>query len=187
MAGSQIGDRLKAARGKMTQVEAARRARELAKSRGVQLRLHSQTLSDYERGEIAKVPSTVLDILSDVYGVVLIPLAAARQELSQTAKVGASPSSDREIERIVDQVRNVAARLNHRRTQGADSREILRLSDELRFHVRNSIRATSSDEDSIELVVDSLVELLISDSAPSRDTRIPPPQSRSPLKSEKHG
>lgn len=53
----------------MTQTEAAERARAVAARRGLRLKLHSQTISDYERGTIAKVPADVLDVLAEVYGV----------------------------------------------------------------------------------------------------------------------
>jgi transcriptional regulator with XRE-family HTH domain len=66
---SQIGDRLRIARGDMSQKEAADRFRQIAAKRGFSSRLHSQTLSNYERGVIAKVPHQVIEILAEIYGV----------------------------------------------------------------------------------------------------------------------
>jgi hypothetical protein len=64
----------------MSQKEAAERAREVARGRGVDLKLHSQTLSDYERGVIQKVPNTVLEVLAIVYNVPLVSLVVADRD-----------------------------------------------------------------------------------------------------------
>ena len=61
----------------MTQAEAAVRARAVAQRRGLRLKLHSQTISDYERGRIEKIPADVLKVLAEVYGVTAAQLMGA--------------------------------------------------------------------------------------------------------------
>jgi len=70
----------------MSQADAAQRARAVARERGVELNLHSQTLSDYERGKIKKIPLRVIECLAEVYGVTpAFVLSGDESELSRNA------------------------------------------------------------------------------------------------------
>lgn len=135
----------------MTQKEAAARARDAARIRGITLKLHTQTLSDYERGAIAKVPIHVLESLATVYGT------------SVSALVGASSSGAGadEAEHIVEQVQRLATRYRTRTTQGAPADELARLHRELAAAVRSGVEVGGlGDPALLDLVVDALVDLL---------------------------
>ena len=151
----------------MSQREAAERARAVAAARGVELELHSQTLSDYERGKIKKIPVAVVESLAEVYRVsVGFLLTGSPDRISEKAEdyqPSASPSSsrvarlriqarvaeltdgDEEAEeramRIVD--RAVEAFSAGGRTQPADDRAIARIISSVGAEVIADLEASA--------------------------------------------
>jgi transcriptional regulator with XRE-family HTH domain len=180
MAGSQIGARLRSAREEatLTQKEAATRAREVARDRGVALKLHAQTLSDYERGVIAKVPIGVLESLAAVYGVPVKQLLGT---------VGQSTNSD-ETRHVIQQVQRATSRYRTRLGQQAPRDELRRLYRDLDTAVRGAVEVGNTDAESYELVVEALKELIahtdvaatmrFTDEQPAAQQKHPAPKRR---------
>lgn len=155
---SQIGNRMAKARdrARLTQAEAAEK-----------LEIHEQTLSGYERGTGKKrQPIDVLQRAAMVYAVPLGFLLGDLNELAESRALLEAEVLRPAHAESVTKVRDLVTRFNISRAQGAGFGKLLAIRNQLVAAVKEALAGVGGDDPYFTQIVESMVDLLTSDSEP---------------------